>query len=111
MQPAVWAIKFFVRINPEILPERCPIVHTLSGVYGDWTALEMACDVDAPLKVINYLMEATHHVSDEVTNWGGSILMHQRRRSIYVVKSYFGKCNWPRCEFLYHDYKPNGNIE
>ena len=33
----LWAIKFFIRINPEILHERVLIIHTLSGVYGDWT--------------------------------------------------------------------------
>ena len=70
-----------------------------------------ACDADAPLKVINYLAEATHHDNEEVTNWGGTILMHQRNRSIDVVRSYFGKWNWPWCKYMYCDHKKDENIE
>ena len=68
----LWVIKFVIRINPEFFHERCPIIHSLSGVYSDWTTLELACDANAPLEVIDYLVESTRHVGDEVTHCRGS---------------------------------------
>ena len=51
----LWAIQFFVRIWCEAMVEVVPISDTSTGVSGDWTALELVCDADAPLEVINYL--------------------------------------------------------
>ena len=53
---------------------------TSTGVSSDWTALELACDADAPLEVIDYLAQTTCHVGLDVTDWAGSILMESNKK-------------------------------
>ena len=67
----LYAIQFFVRIWCEAMKEVVPISNTSTGVSNDWTALELACDVDAPLEVIHYLMQTTCHLGLDITNWAG----------------------------------------
>ena len=86
----LWAIQFFVRIWCEAMKEVVPISDTSTGVSGDWTPLELACDADAPLEMIHYLTQTTCHLSLDITNWAGSIVM-ERNRNIDVVRSFFGE--------------------
>ena len=86
----LWDIQFFVRLWCEAMKEVVQISDTSTGVSGDWTSLELTCDANAPLEVIDYLAHATCHVSLDITNWAVSILM-ERNQSIEVVRSVFGE--------------------
>ena len=106
----LYAIQFFVRIWCEAIKEVVPISDTSTGVSDDWSALELACDANAPLKVIDYLAQTTRHLSLDITNWAGSILM-ERNRNIDVVRSLFGDWDWPSLKDMYCPHYKEQNIE
>ena len=91
------------------MTEVVPITATSTGVSGDWTALELACDADAPLEVNDYLTHACH-VSLDITNWAVSILM-ERNQSIEVVRSFFGEWHWSGFEYMCCPQKEEQNIK
>ena len=101
----LWAIKFFVRIWPEAMAKFVTLADNSAGVIdSDVTALEIACDVNAPDETISYLAATTRQLGLTIPKWPGEFLM-EMNRNIDVVKTVTDENEWTWCEHIFRPQK------